>query len=189
MVSFREARELIRLCHEMNYISDDEFLLLHTSYKSQNSELPYDSFSEFDLESFEEIECLAQFCTVPIPKTPRTCTCRGSTNSSYRKMQPRECLGWKRSFVYAVKTHVVPLSLQRYGTFVRQARSCYQHGNKRSVGIHLCDPRSSHSAMEPSAVEPQESRTLRRFSLYKGAPLDNCFGFVDGTVRLISKPV
>ena len=60
MASFREARELICLCYEMNYISDDEFLLLHTSYKSRNLELPYDSFSEFDLESFEEDECLAQ---------------------------------------------------------------------------------------------------------------------------------
>ena len=53
--------ELICLCYEMDYISDDKFLLLHTSYKSQNLELPYDSFSEFDLESFEEDECLAQF--------------------------------------------------------------------------------------------------------------------------------
>ena len=61
MASFKEARELIRLCYEMNYISDDEFFLLHTSYKSQNIELLYDSFSEFDLDSFEEDECLAQF--------------------------------------------------------------------------------------------------------------------------------
>ena len=146
MASFREARELICLCYEMNYISDDEFLLLHTSYKSRNLELPYDSFSEFDLESFEE----EMFGTVLIPKNPHTCTCPGSTNSSKRKMQPRECLRWRRSFVYAVKTNVLPLSLQRYGTFVRQARSSYQHDNKRSVGLHLCDSRSSHSAMEPS---------------------------------------
>ena len=61
MTSFKEARELIRLCYDMNYISDDEFLLLHTSYKSQNLELPYDSFSQFDLENFNEDECLAQF--------------------------------------------------------------------------------------------------------------------------------
>ena len=48
--SFKEARKLFRLCYKMNYISDDEFLLLYTSYESQNLELPYDSFSEFDFE-------------------------------------------------------------------------------------------------------------------------------------------
>ena len=45
----------------MNYISDDEFLLLSASYESQNLELPYDSFSEFDFKNFSDDECLAQF--------------------------------------------------------------------------------------------------------------------------------
>ena len=61
MASFREARELIHLCYEMDYISDEEFLLLHDGYKSQNLELLYDSFPEFDLDSFHEDECLAHF--------------------------------------------------------------------------------------------------------------------------------
>ena len=61
MSSFKEARELFLFCYKMNYISDDEFLLLYTSYESQNLELPYDSFSEFDFENFGEDECLAQF--------------------------------------------------------------------------------------------------------------------------------
>ena len=50
MSSFKEARELFRFCYKMNYIRDDEFLLLYTSYKSQNLELPYDPFSEFDFK-------------------------------------------------------------------------------------------------------------------------------------------
>ena len=45
MSSFKEARELLRFCQKINYISDDEFLLLYVSYESQNLELPYDSFS------------------------------------------------------------------------------------------------------------------------------------------------
>lgn len=48
--SFKEERELIRLCYEMNCICDDEFLLLYTGYESQNLELPYHSFSEFDFD-------------------------------------------------------------------------------------------------------------------------------------------
>ena len=61
MSSFKEARELFRLCYKMNYISDDEFLLLSASYESQNLELTYDSFSEFDFKNFSDDECLAQF--------------------------------------------------------------------------------------------------------------------------------
>ena len=60
MSSFKEVRELFHLCYKMNYISDDEFLLLYTSYESQNLELPYDPFSEFDFENFSD-EFLAQF--------------------------------------------------------------------------------------------------------------------------------
>ena len=51
----------------MNYISDDEFLLLYASYESQNLELPYDSLSEFDFENFSDDECLAKFRKMHIP--------------------------------------------------------------------------------------------------------------------------
>ena len=34
---------------------------LATKHKTQNLELPYDSFSEFDLENFRDDECLAEF--------------------------------------------------------------------------------------------------------------------------------
>lgn len=70
--SFKEERELIRLCYEMNCICDDEFLLLYTGYESQNLELPYHSFSEFDLENFRDDECLAQF---RLKKNPHSGTC------------------------------------------------------------------------------------------------------------------
>ena len=45
MSSFKEERELLRFCQEINYISYDEFLLLYISYESQNLELPNDSLS------------------------------------------------------------------------------------------------------------------------------------------------
>ena len=61
MSSFKEARKLFLLCYKMNYISDDEFLLLSASYELQNLVLPYDSFSEFDFKNFSDDECLAQF--------------------------------------------------------------------------------------------------------------------------------
>ena len=59
-VILQGSKRVIPFCYKMNYIGDDEFLLLYTSDESQNLELPYDSFSEFDFENFSD-ECLAQF--------------------------------------------------------------------------------------------------------------------------------
>ena len=84
-------------------------------------------------------------------------------------MQPRECLWWRRSFVYAVKTNVLSMSVQWHGTFVRQACSCYQHDNKWIVHLHLCNSpsSSSYSTIELSAAKTQESKILRRCSSQK----------------------
>ena len=61
MVSFKDTRDLILLSYGMNLINDDDFLLLYPSYSSQNLNLPYDSYPEFDLDEFSEDECLAEF--------------------------------------------------------------------------------------------------------------------------------
>jgi len=42
--------------------------------------------------------------------------------------------------------------------------------------------------MEPSAAEPQKLEHYADSIHRKGAPLDNCFGFVDRTVWPISRP-
>ena len=108
---------------------------------------------------------------------------------TYRNdMQPRERLWWRRSFMLAVKTHVFSMSVQRHGTFVHQACSCYQHDNKWSVGLHLSNSRSSYSTMEPSATKTQESKILNRCGSQKRSTTGYCFGFVDGTVRPITRP-
>ena len=82
-------------------------------------------------------------------------------------MQPWEGLWWRRSFVYAVKTHVLSMLVQWHGTFFRQACSCYQHNNKWIVHLHLCNSPSSYSTIELSAAKTQESKIPRRCSSQK----------------------
>ena len=45
----------------MNFINDAEFLLLYNSYSSENLYLPYHLYPEFDLQNFNEDECLTEF--------------------------------------------------------------------------------------------------------------------------------
>ena len=105
-------------------------------------------------------------------------------------MQPWEGLWWRRSFVYAVKTHVLSMSVQWHGTFVRQACSCYQHDNKWSVHLHLCNSPSSYSTIELSAAKTQESKILRRCSSQKRSttgPVSGYFKmFVFQSLRLLT---
>ena len=61
MVSFKEIKDLAVLSYHMNFINDAEFLLLYSSYSSENLYLPYHLHPEFDLQNFNEDECLPQF--------------------------------------------------------------------------------------------------------------------------------
>ena len=61
MVSFKEITDLAVLSYGMNFINDAEFLLLYNSYSSENLYLPYHLYPEFDLQNFNEGECLTEF--------------------------------------------------------------------------------------------------------------------------------
>ena len=185
MASFREARELIRLCYEMNCISDGEFLLLHTSYKSQNLELPYDSFSEFDLESFEEDECLAQFrfqknhipLLAEVLQIPPTVRCsQGSVcdgEEALCMLLKRMCYPCRYSdmvHLFAKPVPVISMITNKVLDYIYATHGYrIQHWN--------------HQLLSSRNLEHYADSIHR-----KGAPLDNCFGFVDGTVRPISRP-
>ena len=51
--------------------------------------------------------------------------------------------------------------------------------------IHL---RSSHLLNDCNLLQPRDLELYCQHIQQKGAPLDNCFGFVDGTVRPTSRP-
>ena len=61
MVSFKEITDLAVLSYGMNFINDAEFLLLYNSYSSENLYLLNHLYPEFDLQNFNEDECLTDF--------------------------------------------------------------------------------------------------------------------------------
>ena len=61
MVSFKEITDLAVLSYGTNFINDAEFLLLYNSYSSENLYLLNHLYPEFDLQNFNEDECLTEF--------------------------------------------------------------------------------------------------------------------------------
>ena len=52
---------MLLLAYDGKIISDEEFLVLWESCRSQNPDFPHSSFARFDLENIDETEFLAEF--------------------------------------------------------------------------------------------------------------------------------
>ena len=58
MASLKETRDFLLLSYDQGTISIEEFAVL---YESSNLNLPYESYSPFDLDDMENSECVAEF--------------------------------------------------------------------------------------------------------------------------------
>ena len=60
-MSFKEFRDLLILLYGDNIVSDEEFLLLHDTFKTKNPEFPHGNYERFDLGYMNSAECKAEF--------------------------------------------------------------------------------------------------------------------------------
>lgn len=61
MNSFREVRDILLVAHSENLINDEELVLLYDLNTSNNIDLPYWSYDEFDLDMMSDDECRSEF--------------------------------------------------------------------------------------------------------------------------------
>ena len=61
MVNLREAQDILLHCHVDNLINDEEFILLYDVTEPANPEFPYWTYPPFNLETFSDDECNAEF--------------------------------------------------------------------------------------------------------------------------------
>lgn len=62
MTSLKEVRNQLLISHEEGVLNDEEFLLLYDLNRSNNLDLPYDSYpDEFTFDDLENDECLSEF--------------------------------------------------------------------------------------------------------------------------------
>ena len=61
MATFREAREMLLIAHDIGLIDDHEFALLYDVNKSRNPDFPYWEYNQFNLDNVSEADCWADF--------------------------------------------------------------------------------------------------------------------------------
>ena len=185
MNSFRDIRELVLLSYCENIISDEEFVVLYNYYESKNPNFNYEKYEPFCLESYNSEECKEEFCVekVDIPRLvealqlPETLVCQQRSICSGTEAL---CLLLKRMAYPCRYSDMIPhfprpvsvLSLITNNTldFLYET-----HG-------HLVTEWNQILLNPPALQSYADSITS------KGSPLSNCFGFIDGTVRPISRP-
>ena len=62
MMSLKEVRNQLLSSHDDGVINDEELLLLYYLNKSDNLDLPYNSYPGFDFNDLEDDKCLSEFC-------------------------------------------------------------------------------------------------------------------------------
>ena len=185
MSGLREVREALLLMHSENYLNDEEFLLLYDINKSKNPDFPYWNYTNFDLDQLNEDECIANFrfkkndilLLKHLMQIPNDVICYNRTKTDGLEAL---CI-FLRRFAYPV----------RYGdmipAFGRSVPELSMISNKILNHIHKNFNRLlggfNHGWMTPESLE-EYARVVHQ----KGAALDFCWGFIDGTVRPICRP-
>ena len=185
MSSLREIRDMLLFAHNDNFINDEEFLLLYDLNKSSNLELPYWSYDHFDLDLITDDECKSEFrfykrdvyFLAEVLQIPDQMRCY---NRVVVDGIEALCIFLKR-FAYPCRYSDM---LPRFARPVPQLCMIssqvmdfiYQTHNHRLRTFN--QPWLSQASLQNCADVIHA----------KGAPLQNCWGFIDGTVRSVSRP-
>ena len=185
MTSFRDVQNLCLLSRGLDFIDDEEFLILYDLFEPRNPDFPYEAYPKFDLDEMVESECLAEFRfkkrdihlladVLEIPETIR--------------YDQRSICGGIEGLCMLLRR----LSYScRYGDMIlRFAKSIPVISMVTNILIdHVYDihgQRLTHWNLD--ILDPDHLETYAAAITARGSPLDNCFGFIDGTVRPIARP-
>ncbi|KAK3746108.1 hypothetical protein QZH41_015516 [Actinostola sp. cb2023] len=185
MCSFKKTREVLVDCYMTDIISDEEFVLLYDASYSKNLELPYDDYGRFDLEEMADSECIAEFrvkkrdlpLLADMLQIPDSFVCdQGSVSEGMEGL----CMLLRRLSYPCRYSDMIP-------RFARPTPVLSMVTNKALDFIY---DEHSHRIMDSNhdILDPAHLQTYANAVYAKGAALDNCFGFIDGTVRPIARP-
>lgn len=90
--------------------------------------------------------------------------------------------------MHAFEAVIVPLQIRGHDSEIRSASSCNQYGNKYFDRLHIRHPWPTVNQLESGYFGHRPSGNYAAAIAARGSPLDNCFGFVDGTVRPTARP-
>jgi hypothetical protein len=185
MASFKELRNMLLIAYDSGDLSDEDFLVLYTAYQSKNPEFPFSVYGRFCYDAIDEAECLANFrvrkqdipLLVEVLGIPEKITCP----------QRSICSGIE-AFCILLKRLAYPC---RYSDMIPHfGRPVPELCMITNTMLEWIFDNHGHRILDWNAnvLNAQALEAYADAIQRKGAPLRNCFGFVDGTVRPISRP-
>ena len=180
-MAFKNVQNLLLINHNDGFINDDEFVNLYDLHASKNPDFPYDSYAPFDLEEFDESESFAEFRfgkrdirilkEVLLISDTITCSQRSGRDGleglcMLLKQLSYPCRYGDMVHIFAKPVPVLSMITNQMIDFVYNV-----HANRVLNWNH-------------EVLSPVNLQTYVDAFTAKGAPLPNCFGFIDGTVRL-----
>ncbi|CAH3043339.1 unnamed protein product [Porites lobata] len=184
-MSLKEVRNQVFISHDDGVINDEELLLMYDLNRSDNLDLPYNSYPDFDFDDLEDDECISEFrfykndlpFLAEVLGIPDVVEC----------YQRSVCSGLEALCIF-LKRHSYPC---RYSDMIALSGKpvpvlCMINNSM----IEYIYQAHSHRILQwnDSILNPYSLEIYSNAITAKGSPLDNCFGFIDGTVRPISKP-
>ena len=168
-----------------NSIDDDEFVLLYNLNTSKNPVFPYEMYERFELANVDEAECKAEF-RVEKSDLPQLADAL-RIPQIFKCDQRSECDGMEglcmllRRLAYPCRYSDL---IARFG---RPVPEICMMTNK--VLNFIFENHGHRIAQWNNTILNPECLEQYAEAIYaKGAALNNCFGFVDGTVRPICRP-
>ena len=186
MASLRKTREMIVIAYAEGLLMDEEFMFLYETNQPVNLELPYYEYEEFNFdENISEAECKAEFRfergdierLADVLQLPPTFTCpQGSVCDRIEGL----CILLRRlaypcrySDMVSRFAKPVPVLCMVSNIVLNYIFDLHHHRITTW----------NNSILNPFAIQQYSDAVSD-----KGAALNNCFGFVDGTVRPICRP-
>ena len=173
MASFKSARDLLLVSLQESLLDEEGFLLLHDLNTSSNAEYPYKDYTNFNLQAkLNDAESKSEFRHV---------------NLFLKCDQGTACEG-EEAFFILLKRFAYPCRYSdMISLFGRQVPELSMINNKM---IDFIYDTHGHRLMQCNhqILNSKSLETYAEVISAKEAALTNCFGFVDGTVRQISRP-
>lgn len=185
MASFQEIRDTAILSCHRGIISKEVCLVLLDEYSSKNPAFSHDAYNRFELDNMEEPECRYEF---RLEKRHISVLAEALNLPENFKCSQRTIAGNIEGLCMLLKRTAYPCRLNdmihcfgRPVPEISMITNCvvdfiYAHHGHRIT------------AWNNQIFSPHKLEIYAEAIHSKGAALDNCFGFIDGTVRPICRP-